>query len=148
MAWNEWEQLKTAAVERQSAQMQINHVAPDQGGGGTEVLSTDKPTWTKTGSEVGELRENISKALSKLEAGQAGLGKVSDCLTVAAQGEVYESWQRYAKDVSNRCGSLAAVMEKAGNDLLKTDEAIKAEIASLKTQYEDTPAVGGHTKGR
>ncbi len=38
-------------------------------------------------------------------------------------------------------------MEKAGNDLLKTDEAIKAEIASLKTQFEDTPAIG-QSKGQ
>lgn len=148
MAWDEWEQLKAASVERQSTQMQINHVAPDQGGGGTEVLRTDKPTWTKSGVGVGGLRENISKALTKLETGQAGLSKVSGCLTVTAQGEVYESWQRYVKDVSDRCGALAEVMEKAGNDLLKTDEAIRAAVSGLKTQYEDTPAVGGQPKGR
>ena len=152
MAWDEWEQLKTAAVERQSAQMQINHAAPDGGGGGgeggTQVLQSDKPTWTKAAEGVSSLRENIAKALTQLETGQSGLGKESGCLTAAAQRDVHDSWERYVKKVSDRCRDLAEVMEKAGGDLLKTEEAIGAEIAGLKTRYEDTPAIGGQAKGR
>jgi hypothetical protein len=45
--------------------------------------------------------------------------------------------------VSGRCGKLSGLLEKAGNDQLKTDESIVAEIGSLKVEYEDTPAVGG-----
>src|SRR4029079_9393380 len=32
MAWEEWEQLKTAAVERQSTRMELNQLPADQGG--------------------------------------------------------------------------------------------------------------------
>ena len=104
--------------------------------------------WTKAGEGVDSLRENATKAMAKLEEGQKGLGKGSGCLTAAAQRDVRESWERYVKDVSGRCGALADVLEKTGNDQLRTDEAIKAEIAKLKTDDEDTPAVGGHGKGR
>ncbi|MEN8656374.1 hypothetical protein ABCR94_38825 [Streptomyces sp. 21So2-11] len=34
MAWDEWEQLKADAAERQSSQMQLNQVAPEPSGGG------------------------------------------------------------------------------------------------------------------
>ncbi|MBX9396817.1 hypothetical protein K4749_25325 [Streptomyces sp. TRM72054] len=164
MAWDEWEQLKTAAVERHSAQMQLNQLPADQqasgsdgsggrggpwdSGGGSGTLRSVKAAWTKAGEGVGSLRESISQALANLEEGQKGLGKDLGCMTAAAQRDVYESWQRYVKRVSGRCGALAEILEKTGNDQLKTDEAVKAEIAKLKTEYEDTPALGGQAKGR
>ncbi|WP_313895916.1 hypothetical protein [Streptomyces fuscus] len=40
------------------------------------------------------------------------------------------------------------MLEKAGNDQLRTDDSVRAEIAKLKTEYyEGAPAVGP-TKGR
>ncbi|MFG2882325.1 hypothetical protein ACGFYV_08375 [Streptomyces sp. NPDC048297] len=154
MAWEEWEQLKATAVERQSARMQLNHVLIDPGGtssGGGGVpgkLRSDKAAWSTAGNDVGDLRDNAGKALTKLNDGQKGLGKDSGCLTAAAQREVHTSWERYVGDVSGRCEKLAGLLEKVGNDQLRTDEAIKAEIAKVKTEYEDTPAVGGQSRGR
>jgi hypothetical protein len=40
------------------------------------------------------------------------------------------------------------VLEKTGNEHLKTDEAIEVEIGNLEVAYSDTPAVGGQDKGR
>ncbi|MEU6088982.1 hypothetical protein ABZ865_19585 [Streptomyces sp. NPDC047085] len=154
MAWEEWEQAKAAAVERQSAHMQLNQIPSDPGGtssGGGGVsgkLRSDKAAWSTAGNGVGDLRDNISKALAKLGEGQKGLGEDSGCLTAAAQREVHTSWERYVGDVSGRCEKLAGLLEKVGNDQLRTDEAIKAEIAKVKTEYEDTPAAGGQSKGR
>ncbi|MFI6468189.1 hypothetical protein [Streptomyces sp. NPDC050538] len=34
MAWDEWEQLKSEAAQKQSAHMQLNQLAPSGGGGG------------------------------------------------------------------------------------------------------------------
>jgi hypothetical protein len=135
--------------------MQLNQLPADQGGtgsggsgGGVLKLRSDKAAWTKAGEGVGSLREDLGKAWVKAELGQTGLGKESGCLTAAAQQGVYDSWKRYVKDVSEVCDGLADVLEKAGNDQLRTDEAIKAEIAKLKTEYyEDAPA-GGQAKGR
>lgn len=156
MAWEEWEQLKAETAGRNSEQMQLNQLPAPPGGsgsdsggsGGSGGLRSDKAAWTKAGQGVGSLRENITTALVKLEDGQTGLGMDSGCLTAAAQRDVYDSWKRYVKDVSGRCGALAGVLEKTGNDQLKTDQAIQAEIDKLKSGYEDTPAVGGQSEGR
>ncbi|OIJ87762.1 hypothetical protein BIV25_38050 [Streptomyces sp. MUSC 14] len=149
MAWDEWEQLKAAAADRSTGRMQIDHLADPVGGGGVSgKLRSDKAAWSKVGGDVGDLRGNISKALAKLADGQKGLGKDSGCLTTAAQREVHTSWEHYVGNVSGRCEKLSGLLDKVGNDQLRTDEAISAEIAKLKTEYKDTPAVGGQSKGR
>lgn len=142
MAWEEWEQLKSAAAEQHAAQMQLNHVPLDPGGG-TGTLVSNKPAWSKAGQDVGSLREDIGKAVSKLTDGQKGLGEDAGCLTAAAQKDIHASWETYVKNVSGRCGKLMGLLEKAGNDQLKTDEAIEVEIGNLTVEYADTPAVGG-----
>ncbi|MFJ8021187.1 hypothetical protein [Streptomyces sp. NPDC096311] len=147
MAWDEWEQLKTAAAGRHSAQMQLNHVPMDPGGDGGTLVS-NKRAWAKAGEDVGSLREGIGKALGALADGQNGLGENAGCLTAGAQKDVHDSWERYVKDVSGRCGKLSGVLEKTGNEQLKTDEAIEVEIGNLEVAYSDTAAVGGQDKGR
>ncbi|WP_406007273.1 hypothetical protein OG440_14685 [Streptomyces sp. NBC_00637] len=146
MAWEEWEQLKSAAADQRSARMQLNHVPLDPGGSGT--LVSNKPAWSKAGQDVGSLREDVGKAMAKLTDGQKGLGEDTGCLTATAQKDVHSSWETYVKKVSGRCGKLSGLLEKAGNDQLKTDEAIEAEIGNLKVEYADTAAVGGQDKGR
>ncbi|MGW5214659.1 hypothetical protein ACWEQO_26605 [Streptomyces sp. NPDC004051] len=147
MAWEEWEQLKTAAAERQSAQTQLNQVPVDPGGS-TGTLISNKSTWTKAGADIGSLREDIGKATAKLKDGQSGLGSDVGCLAAAAQKDVHASWETYVKNVSGRCGKLSGLLVKAGNDQRQTDESVEAEIARLEVAYADTPAVGGQDKGR
>lgn len=147
MAWEEWEQLKTAAVERHTTRMQLNQAEPDSGGD-TGTLVSNKAAWAKAGHDVGSLREGVGKALGKLSEAHSGLGADTGCQTAGAQKEVHESWERYVKSVSRRCGKLAGLLEKVGNDQLKTDEAIMLEIGNLKVDYGDTSAVGGQGKGR
>ncbi|WOX11437.1 hypothetical protein [Streptomyces sp. N50] len=155
MAWEEWEELKATAVERHSTRMQLNQLPADQGGSGTSSAGTpsgklrsDKAAWSKAAEGVGDLRDNTGKALAKLEEGQTGLDKGSGCLTAAAQKGVYDSWERRVKDIGELCDGLAGVLEKTGNDQLRTDEAIKTEIAKLKVHSEETPASGDSGKGR
>ncbi|MFD0315991.1 hypothetical protein [Streptomyces flavalbus] len=142
MAWDEWEQLKTAAAVRHTTQTRLGS------GGGSGGLRSDKAVWGKAGTDVRELREDIAQALAKMADGQTGLGKAPGCLTAAAQREVCDSWSRYVKDVSERCDTLAELFEKVGNDQLRTDQAIKDEITKLRVQYEDSPSVGGQREGR
>ncbi|MEV5431237.1 hypothetical protein [Streptomyces sp. NPDC052701] len=149
MAWEEWEQLKAAAAERHSARMQLNQLPADQGGSGAhDRLRSDKKAWSAAGEGVGDLRDDIGKALTKLENGQTGLDKGSGCLTAVAQKSVYDSWERRMKDIGELCGGLAGVLEKAGSDQIRTDEAIKAEMARLKVHSEGTSAPDGSGKGR
>lgn len=151
MAWEEWEQLKAAAAERHTAQMRLNQLPADRGGSGggaTGRLRSDKAARAKAGEGVGSLREDLGKAWAKAESGQVGLGKGTGCLTAAAQRDVYASWKRYVKDVTEVCEGLADVLEKVGNDQLRTEQAIKAEITKLKTEYYDAPPADGRAGGR
>jgi len=156
MAWEEWEQLKSAAAGRGAANMQLNQLPGDQGPTGSpavpgsgDQLKSRKATWTKAGHDTDGLRTDISKALTKLNEGQHGLDTTSRCLTAAAQREVHASWQRYVTSMSKRCETLADILEKTGGDQLKTDDAVRAELDKLKATYKDTPAVGGQsTAGR
>ncbi|MFF8099639.1 hypothetical protein ACF07S_07650 [Streptomyces sp. NPDC016640] len=147
MAWDEWEQLKTAAAEQHTAHMRLNQLPADQGGGTADLIS-NKPVWTRAGTDIGSLREDISKAAAKLKDGQTGLGSDTGCLTAAAQKDVHASWETYVKNVSGRCEKLSGLLVKAGNDQVRTDESVEDEIKKLDVAYADTPAVGGQDKGR
>ncbi|MEI5101477.1 hypothetical protein RB200_26865 [Streptomyces sp. PmtG] len=147
MAWEEWERVKSAAVEQHTTRMQLNQAEPAPGGVSGTLVS-DKASWSKAGHDVGSLREGIGKALDALADGQSGLGKDTGCRTAAAQKEVHASWERYVKSVNQRCAKLAALLEKAGNNQVKTEEAITVEIGNMKVEYADTPATGGQGKGR
>ncbi|MGC9380287.1 hypothetical protein [Streptomyces sp. MH13] len=147
MAWDEWEQLKTAAAERQGTHMQLNQLPAERSGGKADLIS-NKSAWTQAGTDIGSLREDISKATAKLKDGQTGLGSDAGCLTAAAQKEVHESWATYVERVSGRCGKLSGLLVKAGTDQVRTDQSVEAEIAKLGMAYADTPAVGGQGQGR
>ncbi|MGW0537500.1 hypothetical protein [Streptomyces sp. NPDC003032] len=161
MAWDEWEQLKANAADRHPTQLQLNQAPTDRGSadpspsgadgwdsGGSTGLKSSRAAWSKAGEGVGSLRENISKALAKLEDGQKGLGQGPQCLSAAAQQSVHDSWERYVKDVSRRCGSLQKLLEQMGRHQQKTDEAVEAGISKLSVAYGDTPATGGQAKGQ
>ncbi|GAA2293683.1 hypothetical protein SVIO_072320 [Streptomyces violaceusniger] len=136
----EWTQLKQNAAGR----MKLDGAEKESSGGAGDLKSS-KAAWRKAGEGVGSLREGIRKALTELDEGQKGLGKDAGCQTAAAQRAVLESWMRYAKDVSKRCGELRKAMEQTGHDHANIDQAVKDEVDKLKAKYEDTPAVGGRT---
>ncbi|MEU7469405.1 hypothetical protein AB0A94_12830 [Streptomyces sp. NPDC044984] len=148
MAWDEWEQLKAAAAERHTARMQLDQLPADRGGGGAADLISNRSAWTKAGTDIGSLREDIGKATAQLKDGQTGLGSDAGCLTAAAQNDVHAFWETYVKNVSGRCGKLSGLLVKAGKDQSETDKSIEAQVTALEVTYADTPAVGGQAKGR
>jgi hypothetical protein len=158
MAWDEWEQLKAEVAERNSAQMQLNQLPADPGtsggdgsswGGGDGNLKSSKSAWVKAGDDVGSLRKDISTALTELTDGQKGL-VASDCtvLTLGAQSELFDSWDRYVKAVRKRSDALAKLLEQTGHGLYSTDQSIENAFRKLGKEYEDTAAIGGQAKGR
>lgn len=151
MAWDEWEEIKAQAAGRQSAAMQLNHVPVEPDSGPSAVtggLKSSQKAWNTAGEGVGSLRGTIGTALTKLTDGQAGIGATTGCLTAAAQKDVYDSWKKYAENVSKRCGSLQGILQQVGRDVLTTDDAVKGEMDRLSREYADTDAVGGQSKGR
>ncbi|MDX3385692.1 hypothetical protein PV682_30140 [Streptomyces niveiscabiei] len=118
--------------------MQLNSYPADQGsvgpsGGMAGTMRSDKATWSKAGGDVGDLRDNADKSLTTLSDAQVGLSDQLGCLTAAAQQGVYESWVRRVEDIKTLCDGLAGILKKAGNDQLRTDQAIQAEIEKLNS---------------
>ncbi|CAL9290841.1 hypothetical protein [Streptomyces sp. SudanB25_2051] len=153
MSWDEWEQLKTEAAERQLTRMQLNQLPgsdPSGGGGGgsSGVVRTRMKAWSQAGAGVNGLKADIGQGLRKLEEGQSGVGDTSGCQSAAAQKELYDSWKSYVGKLSGRCGTVGGLLERAGRDLAMTDQAIEDEFAKVRAQYQDTEAVGGQAKGR
>ncbi|MFD5648475.1 hypothetical protein [Streptomyces sp. NPDC127039] len=128
--------------------MELNQLAANRSGSKSELIS-NKAAWTKLGTDVGSLREDIGKATTKLKDGQTGLGSNAGCLTAAAQKEIHGSWVTYVERVSGRCEEFSGLLVKAGTDQVRTDQSVEAEIARLGVTYADTPTVGGQDdKGR
>lgn len=156
MAWDEWEELKAEVTEQRAAQMQLNRVPVDPGtgsgdpwGGGDGNLKSSKTAWIKAGDDVGSLRKGVSTALTELSDGQKGMSATdSKVMSLGAQSELYESWDRYAKAVGKRCEALGKLLEQTGHGLYGTDQAIEGAFKKLGKEYEDTPAIGGQEKGR
>ncbi|MFH9265194.1 hypothetical protein ACH4KN_13180 [Streptomyces sp. NPDC017546] len=149
MAWDEWEQIKADVAVNGAAQMQLNQ-APSEGGstGGATSgdLKSNRKTWVRAGEGVTGLKGDVGKALTKLAAGQTGLGDTTGSQSAAAQKELYDSWKKYVSDVSGRCEALGGLLRAAGHDLSKSDEEAEAELKKLKVKYGDTEAVGGQAK--
>ncbi|MDQ0833130.1 hypothetical protein QF032_004974 [Streptomyces achromogenes] len=59
MAWDEWEQLKTAAAERSATGMQLNHIPPDPGSGGTGELVVNQDDLGAVGHDAHTLFEDL-----------------------------------------------------------------------------------------
>ncbi|MGW4033402.1 hypothetical protein ACWEFL_29590 [Streptomyces sp. NPDC004838] len=152
MAWDEWEQLKSEAAERTSTGTRLNQVAVGPGPAASEVtggVRSSRAAWVAAGRSVDSLRGAVTTALGKLAEEQPGTGgDAGGCLSASAEREVYASWKKYAEDVRKRCGSLAAIMARVGNEQLLTDEGVKAEISAVASGYADTVAVGGETRER
>ncbi|PCG84320.1 hypothetical protein CIB93_20205 [Streptomyces sp. WZ.A104] len=131
--------------------MQLNRAPSEDrasAGPASGDLKTNKRAWVKAGEGVLGLKDGVGKALTKLTEGQTGLGDTGGCRSAAAQKELYDSWKKYVGDVSGRCDTLGGLLQKAGHDLSKSEQEVKAELDRLAVRYRDTEAVGGQAKER
>ncbi|GAA0996136.1 MULTISPECIES: hypothetical protein [Streptomyces violaceusniger group] len=136
----EWARLKGGAADGPGMRL------ASAGDGGEGGVKSSKAAWTAAGSAVGDLCSNAKKVLTSLETGQRGLATGGGVETAAAQSEVYQSWKTYLDKLSGRCTRLQGNLERAGKDLLLTDENVKGLFVEMGKQYSDTPAVGGEGK--
>ncbi|MFF2185682.1 hypothetical protein [Streptomyces sp. NPDC058155] len=152
MVWDEWEQLKAEAAAESSTRMSLNQSVTDSGdgspgGASSADVKSHKKVWVAAGEGLKRLDEPIGKALTQLRERQTGL-EAAGVQSAVAQGELYDSWKKYVKDVSERCGDLAVLLETAGHTLSKSDEQLKDELDRIKNEYRDTAAVGGQKTGK
>ncbi|WP_306191550.1 MULTISPECIES: hypothetical protein [unclassified Streptomyces] len=118
MAWDEWEQLKSQAAERQSTHMRINHVPVEPGGGGTGSgdLVVHEDDLGAVGHEAFILFDKLDKQANVPVTGKGGTGSTSQAAaalkshtfaTGAALDKTAEMWTSQVKSVLQACAHIS-----------------------------------------
>lgn len=119
MAWDEWEQLKSQAAERQSTHMRLNQLAPDgDGGGGSGDLVVHQDDLGAVGHEAHILYDDIHAGadIAGAGAGKDGAGSTAQAATAlkshgfetgGALEKTVEVWTSQVKSVLQACAHIS-----------------------------------------
>ncbi|MBN0047891.1 hypothetical protein JS756_28025 [Streptomyces actuosus] len=119
MAWDEWEQLKAQAAERQSTHMRLNQLPADGGGGGGGGdLVVHQDDLGAVGHDAHLLFEDVRKEadISTAGAGKDGAGSTAQAAsaldthnfaTGAALHKTVEVWSSQLKSVLQACAHIS-----------------------------------------
>jgi hypothetical protein len=119
MAWDEWEQLKSQAAERQSTHMRLNQLAPDGGGGGgSGDLVVHQDDLGAVGHEARILYDDIHAGadIAGAGAGKDGAGSTAQAATAlkshgfetgGALEKTVEVWTSQVKSVLQACAHIS-----------------------------------------
>ncbi|OIK29160.1 hypothetical protein [Streptomyces malaysiense] len=144
MARDEWEQLKTEALKKQSAHMQLNHLVPEGGGGGNgkgawgdlKVSQTDLAAVGKAAHELFEnfglysdhARISSMKAAGGLESEGFALG--------AALDHVAEHWVDQVQTLLDACAHISNHLRFTKNQHAADDTYIAGTLSSISVLDE------------
>ncbi|MER7697241.1 MULTISPECIES: hypothetical protein [unclassified Streptomyces] len=111
MAWDEWEQLKSEAAQRDSARMRLNEATP--GGGGTAgdgdlVVHDDE--LGKMGNTAYELRQKfgVDSDFARPSTFTASIDLFNDGLDMgAALTELHDAWNTQAGTLKDACAHIS-----------------------------------------
>ncbi|MFJ8233501.1 hypothetical protein ACIQ9E_26645 [Streptomyces sp. NPDC094448] len=140
MAWDEWEQLKTAAVERQSTQMQLNRV-PDEPGDG-KMLSTnsqgdlkvDQQHLAKVGDQAFELYNRLwnEGRVAEKTTDSAGTDLATQGFDLGgALTRVSVAWMSSLSDLMDACAHISNHMDFTKNAHAGDEVFIERELSSI-----------------
>nr|WSY51302.1 hypothetical protein OG999_15055 [Streptomyces sp. NBC_00886] len=118
MAWEEWEQLKSQAAERQPTHMRLNQLAPDGGGGGSGDLVVHQDDLGAVGHEARILYDDIHTGadIAAAGAGKDGVGSTTQAATAlksrgfetgSALEKTVEVWTSQVKSVLQACAHIS-----------------------------------------
>lgn len=140
MAWEEWEQLKTAAAERHGTRMQLNQVPADIGGsssgvgGGSvtgQLLHTHGP-WTRAATVAEGLHTSTVKSKADLSLAHddmaSALGGLASLATLTA---VLASWEERLGSVRDECSTLGPKLRQVAVDMGEADHSVGTKAAAV-----------------
>ncbi|MCM1942573.1 hypothetical protein NC239_30655 [Streptomyces sp. G3] len=110
MAWEEWEQLKSGAVERQSAHMQLNQLPAESGGGGGSDLVVHDDELGKLGNMAYDLRERlrVDGDFARPSTFTASNDLFNDGLDMgSALLEVHDAWNTQLQTLNEACAHIS-----------------------------------------
>lgn len=142
MAWEEWEQLKTAAAERQSMSMQLNQLPADSSGsgpsgsgngaGGGERLKHAARPWSRAASTADDLRISTNTTRSTLTTAHGGLAEgITGLVSLAEIKKVLASWETRLGAVRDECETLEPKLRKVGRELVGVDAETATKVGAV-----------------
>lgn len=139
MAWNEWEQLKTGAVDRQSARMRLNQLEPDGGGsaalpGQTGDLRVGHGDLEKIGSQAHTLYNDLwDKARVATPCSDKAAGDLSGQGFALGGGlkHVSNRWEEQLKSLMDACAHIANHMQVTKKVHAGDDHYIQRQMSSI-----------------
>lgn len=138
MAWDEWEQLKSAA--RQSAGMQLDQVAgasgspglPTRGNGNKDDLKHSAAPWNRAAGTADSLRTSTNSTRTALSTAHAGMaGGLAGLASLAELTSVLTSWEERLDAVRDECQTLGPKLRAVGKELIGVDARIAAATDSV-----------------
>ncbi|MFF2524591.1 hypothetical protein [Streptomyces liangshanensis] len=139
MAWDEWEQLKSAAAESASTQMRLNQLPADAGGGGGGEQGDLKVTQ----SDLAAIGDKAFKLYNRLwkEARVAvpSSDKAAGDMTTqgfalgAALQHVSVRWEEQLKSLMDACAHISNHMDYTKNAHAGDEHFIQGRLSSIAT---------------
>ncbi|MER0246631.1 hypothetical protein AAHZ94_32595 [Streptomyces sp. HSW2009] len=136
----EWAQAKQGAAHNSRTRLASAEKDGGRNPGGAGDVRSDKAAWNAAGHAVGQFRRNIRSSSLNLEQGKLSTHGLE---SAAAEQSLSSSWKRYLDRINARCGELESMLEKAGNDHYKNDQAIQHALARMTDKYKETPGADG-----
>ncbi|WP_432064081.1 hypothetical protein [Streptomyces sp. C10-9-1] len=135
MAWDEWDRLKGRAAERQSAEMQLNRLPPEDGGGSSYGdLTASQTELARLGSNAFDLLHRLwgegrvaspssSRAAADLKAQGFDLG--------GGLAHVAERWDEQLGSVRDACAHISRHMRVTKKIHQDDEEYIRGQLSSI-----------------
>ncbi|MFE9768573.1 hypothetical protein ACFYPC_29355 [Streptomyces sp. NPDC005808] len=139
MAWDEWEQLKTQAAERQSTGMQLNQLEPG-GGGGTAApsqygdLAVSQGDLSKIGEQAFTLYNDLwDKGRRAVPSSEKAAGRLSTAGFALGKGlqHVATRWDEQLGSLRDACAHISNHMTVTKKLHAGDDHYIQRQMSSI-----------------
>ncbi|MGW4034227.1 hypothetical protein ACWEFL_33865 [Streptomyces sp. NPDC004838] len=141
MAWDEWERLKASAAERDSAQMRLNGLPPDEGGGGSSGAEAGDLKVSQT--DLAAIGDRAYKLYNRLwtearvavptsDTAGENLSKQGFALGGALQ-HVADRWEKQLRSLMDACAHISNHMDVSGKTHQDDDQFIRRNMSSIQT---------------
>ena len=147
MAWEEWEQLKGEALDRRSASMQLNQLAPDGGGGAAPHgdLAASQADLKSVGDAANGLYKDFDQFsdLARVSSMAAAGGLRSEGFLIGgALDHVAERWVDQVRSLLDACTHIYTHLDFTqathAEDEVRVYGAISS-IAALDKGFDENP---------
>ncbi|MFE9651211.1 hypothetical protein ACFYO0_45480 [Streptomyces sp. NPDC006365] len=146
MAWDEWEQLKAQAAERQSTGMQLNQYPADQGSTQGDLVAGQQDL-AAVGKAAHDLFQDFTAysghARVASEAAAGGLKGEGFALGAALE-HVTERWSQQTKTLLDACAHISNHLRFTKNQHAADESYIAGAVSSIATLDEGFDDRKGH----